>query len=198
MSHQSYVSRRLCLTKPYVSRGLCLTDLMSHGGLMSHGTGLCLTETAAESSQMLAGVAPGTSASDYLLVSRATRKILSPFGAPPMYSGWAYVPPKSLCSTTYVPPLCSRGAYVPPAYVPGWGLCSTDRAYVPPNDRANRPRCLQVSHLERRRPITFSRDTQSPQPFWAGPCVRACLPRRHVGEETSRGDIPRRHPEETS
>ena len=67
-----------------------------------------------------------------------------------MFHRKAYVPPHA-----YVPPLCSRGAYVPPAYVPGWGLCSTDRAYVPPNDRANRPRCLRLLHLERPRPICF-------------------------------------------
>ena len=80
MSHGAYVSQNLMS-----HGGLCLTDLMSHGGLMSHETGLCLTDKAGESSQMLAGVAPGASASDHLLVSRATRKILSPFGVPLMY-----------------------------------------------------------------------------------------------------------------
>ena len=80
MSHGAYVSQNL------MSHGASVSHkLMSHGGLMSHETGLCLTDKAAESSQTRAGVAPGASASDHLLVSRAMRKILSPFGVPLMY-----------------------------------------------------------------------------------------------------------------
>ena len=113
-------------------------------------------ETGSKTHHVPPGVAPARPSPENVLVSRATGKISSPFGAPLMYSGWAYVPRKRLMfHGAYVPRLCSRAAYVPPAYVPGWGLCSTDRAYVPPNDRANRPRCLRLLHLERPRPICF-------------------------------------------
>ena len=45
--------------------------------------GLMPNETACESSQMPAVAPPGETAPDLFPVSRATRKILSPFGTPP-------------------------------------------------------------------------------------------------------------------
>ena len=45
--------------------------------------GLMPNETACESSQMPAVAPPGETASDSFPVSRATRKILSPFGTTP-------------------------------------------------------------------------------------------------------------------
>ena len=150
---------------------------------------------------MLAGVPAAVSASDYLLVSRATREILSPFGVPLMYRQCAYVSPvlcltalmshKTLCLTGLMShrPYVSRGAYV-----------SRDGLMSHRNGRRIVPdacRC-RTWNVGVRLPSRFSRDTKNPHPFWRSSDVRACLPRRHFGEETSRGDIPRGHPEETS
>ena len=55
------------------------------GGLMPK-RGLMPNETACQSSQMPAVAPPGETAPDLFPVSRAARKILSPFGVPLMYS----------------------------------------------------------------------------------------------------------------
>ena len=136
---------------------LCSTGLCSRGVLMFQEIGLCSTERPGATHQAPPGVPPGGPSPENFLVSRATGKISSPFGAPLMYSGWAYVPRNWLMfHGAYVPRLCSRAAYVPPAYVPGGCLCSTETAYVPPNDRARRTTSPQVSHQDGPRPKTFS------------------------------------------
>ena len=131
---KAYVPRCLCSSLMFQGR-LCSTGLCSRGVLMFHGPGLCSTREPGETHQVPPGVAPGGPASEDFPVSRATGKILSPFGAPLMYSGWAYVPPKSLCSTTrlcstlmFQGRLCSTGLCSRLGLMfhrPG--LCSTER-----------------------------------------------------------------------
>ena len=70
--------------------------------------GLMPNETTCESSQMPAVAPPGGTASVVFSVSRATRKIRSPFGAPLMYS--AYAQGESLCPGGC---LCPRGSLCP-------------------------------------------------------------------------------------
>ena len=70
--------------------------------------GLMPNETDCESSQMPAVAPPGETAPDLFPVSRATRKILSPFGVPLMYS--AYAQGESLCPGGC---LCPRGTLCP-------------------------------------------------------------------------------------
>ena len=65
---------------------------------MSHEAGLCLTDQAGETHQVLPGVTPERTGSEDLVVSRATRRILSLFGDALMYGHCAYVSP-FLCVT---------------------------------------------------------------------------------------------------
>ena len=94
-------------------------------------------ETSAESTSIRPGVAPAASASDHLLVSRATRNILSTFGQGGMYSGLAprrAVWPKADYQR-------ARPKAAPRTNYNGLGPRLEKR---PPN----RPRCSQVRHLE--------------------------------------------------
>ena len=142
---------RLCSTLMFQG-GLCSTGLCSRLGLMFHRPGLCSTERPGESSQMPAVAPPGETASDLFPVSRATRKILSPFGVPPMYS--AYAQGESLCPGGGLMPKevlmpkkrAEDFAGAPEGLCPRGGLCPTKRP-------ANRPRCLRLLHQERPRPI---------------------------------------------
>ena len=74
------------MCSPYAQEeGLCPKRLMPKEELMPK-TGLMPKKTENKPHHVHAVVTPGAPASDHLLVSRATRKILSPFGAPLMYS----------------------------------------------------------------------------------------------------------------
>ena len=116
--------------------------------------GLMPNETACESSQMRAVAPPGETALGMFPVSRATRKILSPFGAPLMYS--AYAQGESLCpgeegvlmpKEVLMPKKRAEDfAGAPEGLCPGGGLCPAKRP-------ANRPSCLRLLHQERLRPF---------------------------------------------
>ena len=136
--------------------------------------GLMPNETACESSRMPAVAPPGETAPDLFPVSRATRKILSPFGVPPMYS--AYAQGESLCP--------GGGGLCP-----GRCLCPRKglrilrvprRAYAQEGAYAQRnglrivpDACGCSTWRDRVRFVSrFSRDTQNPQPFWRSPDVQ--------------------------
>ena len=113
--------------------------------------GLMPNETACESSQMPAVAPPGETAPDLFPVSRATRKILSPFGVPLMYSASArreLMPRGVLMPKEALMPKkrAEDFAGAPEGLCPRGGLCPTKRP-------ANRPRCLRLLHQERLRPI---------------------------------------------
>ena len=100
-------------------------------------------------------VTAGAPASDHLLVSRATRKILSPFGAPLMYSPYAQEGG-----------LCPKGAYaqgggayaqklMPKGLCPRRSLCPRE-GLCPRKRKSKRTTTTQWSHLGHPRPITSS------------------------------------------
>ena len=79
MPKEAYAQGGAYAQKAYAQRLMPKQELMPKTGLMPN-------ETACESSQMPAVAPPGETAPDLFPVSRAKRKILSPFGVPLMYS----------------------------------------------------------------------------------------------------------------
>ena len=151
-------------------------------------------ETTGESSSIRAGVTPGRTASDHFLVSRATRKILSPFWGARMYSlSW---PGLGECAKSSalsgVPPLASWPA---PGLAGGTPERGEDFSIRSRNGEVNGtgvPKChtwtVGVRSLPR-----FSRDTRNPHPFleWS-PLARPGLEeaRRGTPERAEDSGVP--------
>ena len=99
-------------------------------------------------------VTPGAATPDYFLVSRATRKILSPVGAPLMYS--PYAQKGGLCPKGAY---AQGGAYAQKAYAQRLmprGELMPKQSLCPKTWRTKRTTTTQWTHLKRPRPITSS------------------------------------------